>query len=80
MEEEDLNRLTLILAAGKNYEFIDGALKYNESEVSIKAHLYPGKYFVYAKVDRDRSSGSLPVSAYVSSYGKSFVDIKPTKK
>jgi hypothetical protein len=50
----------LILAHGKNYEFIDGILKYNDEVASIRTRLLPGKYFVFAKIDKDEVSKKFP--------------------
>lgn len=44
-------RSTIILAKGKDYEFINGVLKHNEFDTQLRAYLDPGKYFVYCKLD-----------------------------
>lgn len=44
-------RSTIILAKGKDYEFIDGVLKHNEFDTQLRAYLDPGKYFLYCKFD-----------------------------
>jgi hypothetical protein len=40
--EEGLNRSTLLLAKGNNFEFLDGSLKYHEQDNSLRANLTPG--------------------------------------
>lgn len=49
--EAGLNRSTLLLAKGDDYEFIDGSLKYQDEDNTLRAVLDPGKYFVFAKID-----------------------------
>ena len=49
--EAGLNRSTLLLAKGDDYEFIDGSLKYHEEDNSLKTNLNPGTYYVFAKID-----------------------------
>ena len=80
MDEEEPNRLTILLVNEKNYEFIDGSLKYNESDTSVKARLEPGKYLIFAKVDPHPESNSVPTDLRLSSYSKHFVNIEPVKR
>lgn len=68
-------RSTIILAKGKDYEFIDGVLKHSEHDTQLRAYLDPGKYFVYCKLDAT-GENNLPVEASLSTYSTSFVDIK----
>jgi hypothetical protein len=49
--KETACRSTIILAKGKDYEFIDGVLKHNEFDTQLRVNLDPGKYFVYCKLD-----------------------------
>lgn len=78
--EEGLNRTTLVLAKGNDYEFMDGSLNYQEEDNSLKTRLYPGKYFIYAKVDPTQKHGLVPEKMSVSCYSTSLVDIIPEDK
>jgi hypothetical protein len=75
--EEGLNRTTLLLARGDNYEFLDGSLKYQEEDNMIKARLAPGKYYVFAKVDPTCKYSLVPDKMSVSCYSSTLVDIVP---
>ena len=78
--EEGLNRTTLVLTKSKDYEFMDGSLNYQEEDNSLKARLYPGKYYIYAKVDPTHNHGLVPENMSVSCYSTSLVDIIPEDK
>ena len=73
-------RSTIILAKGKDYEFIDGVLKHNEFDTQLRVNLDPGKYFVYCKLDPTIDGNDLPLEASLSTYSTNFVDIKMIEK
>lgn len=58
--EEGLNRSTLFLVDASNYEFINGSLKYQEEDNTLKANLEPGEYLIYAKIDPTINKKILP--------------------
>ena len=75
--KQGLNRSTLLLAKGDNYQFIDGSLKYQEEDNTLKVHLTPGQYYVYTKFDETLNHKLNPESMSVSSYSTHLVEITP---
>ena len=59
------------------YELVDGSLKYHEEDNSLTTRFYPGKYYVYAKVDPTYKKGLVPENMSVSCYSSNMVNIVP---
>lgn len=68
--EDSLSRSTILVARQENkkYYFVDGILKYNDEDATLKTNLQPGTYVFYAKLDPSRKHNKSPEKSSVSIY------------
>ena len=55
---------------------MDGTLKYNDEDATLKTHLNPGKHLLYAKLDPTRKYKKIPENSSVSVYSIEYTEMK----
>ena len=74
-QEEGWSRTSLVIAKYSSskdtlptYEYIDGILKYNEEQATLRTALIPGKYLLQIKLDPTISNKNFPEAATLTAF------------
>lgn len=65
---------------GERLEFVNGTMRYNESNTTLTEQLLPGDYVIYAKIDTTFKTHKLPRTATLNLYSKNFATLKPVPR